>query len=61
MSKQTVISRFDYFGIKAGDECEVIEIVEQGGFAHSYYKVLPMNPEDTRVHYLLFAEVVNHD
>lgn len=40
MSKQTVISRFDYFGIKAGDECEVIEIVEQGGFAHSYYKVL---------------------
>lgn len=60
--RQTVISRFDYFGIKAGDECKVVETVEQGGFAHSYYKVLPVDPKDTRIHYLLFAEVVNsHD
>lgn len=56
MRKQ-VISRWDYFGIKAGDACDVIETVEQGGFAHSFYKVRVGN--DPRIHYLLFAEVVN--
>lgn len=52
-----VTSRFDYFGIKAGDVCNVIEIVEKGGFAHSFYKVRVGS--DPRIHYLLFAEVVN--
>lgn len=56
MSKPTVKSTFDYFGIKAEDVCEVLEVVEQGSFASSYYKVLPPNPNDTRIHYLLFAE-----
>lgn len=55
--RNQVVSRFDYFGIKAGDVCDVVETVEQGGFAHSYYKVTI--GVDPRIHYLLFAEVVN--
>ncbi|AHK11892.1 hypothetical protein CHOED_032 [Vibrio phage CHOED] len=50
-----VVSKFDYFYIKAGDVCDVVETVEHETFAQSYYKVtVGVNPA---IHYLLFAEV----
>lgn len=52
-----VQSKFDYFGIKAGDMCDVVEVCERDNFAHSFYKVTV--GDDPRIHYLLFAEVVN--
>lgn len=52
-----VQSKFDYFGIKAGDMCDVQEVCERDNFAHSFYKVTV--GDDPRIHYLLFAEVVN--
>lgn len=54
---QQVISKFDYFGIKAGQVCTVVEVCERDNFAHSFYKVIV--PGDERIHYLLFAEVRN--
>lgn len=55
--RNQVQSKFDYFGIKAGDICDVVEVCEQATFAESYYKVTV--GVDPRIHYLLFAEVVN--
>lgn len=55
--RRQVVSRFDYFGIKAGDVCDVVEIADNGSFAKNFYKVTV--GVDPRIHYLLFAEVVN--
>lgn len=52
-----VQSKFDYFGIKANDMCDVVEVCERDSFAASFYKVTV--GDDPRIHYLLFAEVVN--
>lgn len=52
-----VVSKFDYFGIKAGDACDVVEDVKRDTFAASFYKVTV--GDDPRIHYLLYAEVVN--
>lgn len=54
---KTVISKFNYFYIKANNVCDVHETVDTGNFATNYYKVTV--GDNPAIHYLLFAEVVN--
>lgn len=49
-----VISKFDYFYIRAGDIVDVVETVKNERYADCYYKVTV--GDRSEIHYLLFAE-----